>query len=241
MRFCVELLLKNPRISKEKNKLISHIMKLLFQHTDPRAYSGLYELEENKEKDFTFSTYLGRGAKFNRDDIFIPEQKIILNFSTYDIGEGILFYNSFVNSIGLELPIEDNIITVNEIRKSSMGAIEEDIVFVSKSPIVVREHRGDNKTTWYHDLSSQEGYEVFMENLAWQLKTNLDNIALEDIDSMKVEILDHKMVKVKHYGITIPSNLVSIRVLAKAYIVDYIYKAGLGSRRSQGFGYLDIV
>lgn len=240
MRFCVELLLENPKISKEKNKMVMHLMKILFENTDKRMYEELYKTEENKEKNFTFSTYLGRNVKFKRETIYIPDQKIILNFSTYDVSEGILFYNSFVKNLGLEIPVENNFITINSIKQGEIDYIKEDIIFSTNSPIVVREHKGNNEKTWYHNLSDEKGYEVFIENLKWQLKSNLKDISQEDINSIEVQILDNKMVNIKHYGITIPSNLAKINISAKAYIIDYLYKAGIGSRRSQGFGYLRI-
>lgn len=241
MRFCVELALENPYITKEKNKMIMHVLKLLFESTDSDKYQEMYEQKKNNEKNFTFSTYLGRGVKFNREDIYLPDKKILLNFSTYDISEGILFYNSFVENIGLEIPVENNIITINKVKKLNMGLIEENILFSTSSPLVVREHSGDNKKTWYYDISNEKGFEVFKENLRYQLKSNIENIKDKDIDEIQIKVLKNKLVKIKHYGITIPANLAIINVNAKAYIIDYLYKAGIGSRRSQGFGFLNIV
>jgi len=240
MRFCVELLLNKPSISKEKNKMIMHIMKLLFENTNEDMYKELYEGEENKEKNFSFSSYLGRGVKFNKDDIYIPDQKIILNFSTYDTREGILFYNSFVKNLGLEIPVEKNLVTINSIKEAPKGQIGENTIFTTGSPIVVRNHKGDNKKTWYYSLEDKEGYRVFMENLGFQLRSNLKGVKEEDIEEIRIRVLENKLVKVKHYGIVIPSNLGRLEISAKAYIVDYLYKAGIGSRRSQGFGYLNI-
>lgn len=240
MRFCVELLINNPIIPKEKNKMIMHIIKLLFENTNKSMYEKLYEKENNREKDFTFSTYLGKNVKFNKDTISIPDKKIILNFSTYNPKEGILFYNSFVQNIGLEIPIKKNLITINNISQGHMGYIEENTIFKTSSPIVVREHKNDNKKTWYHNLNTKEGYDIFINNLKWQLKSNLSSIKSEDIDEIDIDILSNKIVNIKHYGITIPSNLAIIKIRAKYYIIDYLYNSGIGSRRSQGFGYLDI-
>ncbi len=240
MRFCVELILENPYITKEKNKMIMHILKLLFEKTNSDYYMELYDEVENKEKNFTFSTYLGKGVKFNRDSIFIPDQKILLNFSTYDLSEGILFYNSFVTNLGLEIPVYRNTVTINSIKKGRMGLIEEDIILSTASPIIVREHSGDNEKTWYHDIGDDRGFEIFKENLNWQLVSNLKGVNKKDIKELRVKVLKNKIVNIKHYGIVIPANLAVLNISAKAYIIDYLYKAGIGSRRSQGFGYLNI-
>lgn len=65
---------------------------------------------------------------------------------------------------------------------------------------------------------------------------------LDDLTDLKVNIYeDHKEVRVKNYGIALLSNIAKLEIKAKPYILDYIYKAGIGSKRGCGFGMVDIV
>jgi len=52
---------------------------------------------------------------------------------------------------------------------------------------------------------------------------------------------DIRKVKVKNYGIEVHSNIGKIRIKAQPYILDYLYKAGIGGKRGSGFGMVDIV
>ena len=114
-------------------------------------------------------------------------------------------------------------------------------VYSSMSPIVVREHTGDNKKTWYYSLNEEKGREIFKKNLKYQLLERFSEEGILDIEEVDFQVLGNKEVKVKHYGIEVLSNICKVKVQAKPYIVDYIYKSGVGSRKSVGFGMLDLV
>ena len=62
-----------------------------------------------------------------------------------------------------------------------------------------------------------------------------------DINEVEFEVLANKEVKVKHYGIEVLANICKLKFKAKPYILDYLYKAGIGSQRSTGFGMIDLV
>ena len=119
--------------------------------------------------------------------------------------------------------------------------VDDEVIFKTLSPIVVRDHKGNNNETWYYSLNDKEGKEIFEENIKYQLLEEFGKERKLDIDEVKVEILNSKEVKVKHYGIEVLSNICRLEIEAKPYILDYLYKAGCGGRRSQGFGMLDLV
>lgn len=241
MRFNVELLLENEIIPKDKNRIILSLIKHNFSSYDKEYYSQLYEETPNKMKSFTFALYMGN-CKFQREEIVIPEKKIILNFSTYDIKDGIMFYNSFLHNKGLEYPIRNNTIKINKINLNKEKAITENqAIFKTLSPISVRKHFGDNKKTWYHSLNDAKGQEVFIKNLKYQLKDVFGEGRILDIKEVDFEVLGNKEVKVKHYGIEVLGNICCLKIKAKHYILDYLYKAGIGSQRSTGFGMVELI
>ena len=108
------------------------------------------------------------------------------------------------------------------------------------SPISVREHFGDNKQTWYHSLNEEAGQEIFLNNLKYQLKNEYGEDKALDIKEVQFEVIANKVVKVKNYGIEVVGNICHIKIYAKPYILDYLYKAGIGSQRSTGFGMVDL-
>ncbi|MFA5524653.1 MAG: CRISPR-associated endoribonuclease Cas6 [Tissierellales bacterium] len=242
MRFNVELLLENEIVPKDKNRIILSILKNCFSTYSKEYYNSLYEETKNKAKDFTFSLFMNN-CKFLKEEINVPDKKIYLNFSTYNYEDGIMFYNSFLTSKGKNFPVKNNSITIGKINlRREKTIFSNEVVFKTMSPIVVREHNGDNNKTWYHSLSSQKGQIVFMENLRYQLKEAFGERVEFDFKDINVDIsIDNREVKIKNYGIEVLSNIAKIRIQAQPYILDYLYKAGIGSKRGSGFGMVDIL
>lgn len=241
MRFSVELSLENEKFPKDKNRIILSFLKHIFQNYDEEFYNSLYEVKENKMKGFTFSLFMPN-CKFTREEIIIPDKKMRLNFSTNSMEEGIMFYNAIVSNVKEPYEIKNNLFTiksVNMIKEKSI--VGSSVMFKTMSPIVVREHYGDNNKTWYHSLNDEKGKVLFIENLKYQLLQEFGEERRLDIEEVRVDILKNKEVKVKNYDIAVLSNISSLIVYGKPYILDYIYKSGVGSKRSSGFGMVDIV
>ena len=241
MRFSVELLLDSEKIPKDKNRMILSLLKHSFSKYDKDYYYQLYEQSQNKMKSFTFSLYMGH-CQFLRDEIIVPNKKIILNYSTYDMKDGIMFYNSFLKNKGVKYPIKDNSLTINRINLIKEKLImENEVIFKTLSPISVRQHNGDNKTTWYHSLSGKNGQEVFMNNLRYQLFNHFGQGIKYDIEKVDFQVIANKEVKVKHYDIEVLANICKLKIKGKPYILDFLYKGGIGSQRSTGFGMVDLI
>lgn len=242
MRFQVEILLENDMIPKDKNRIMLSMLKSCFSSYSEEYYNSLYANTQNKIKDFTFSLNLGN-CKFLREEILIPNKKIYFNFSAYNYEDGIMFYNSILQNKGKEHRISDNILTIKKIALVKEKIIySNEVIFKVMSPIVVREHNGDNKKTWYHSLGTEKGQAIFIENLKYQLRDVFGERVSYDLNDLSVKISeDHKEVKVKNYGIAVLSNIAKIKIKAQPYILDYLYKAGIGSKRGSGFGMVDIV
>ena len=241
MRFGVEISLENEKLNKDKNRMILSLLKYCYSSYNQNYFNDLYKKNPVKRKSFTFSIYMGE-CKFLKEEIFIPEKKLILNFSTSDMKDGIMFYNSFLINKGKGFPVKNNTLNIEKINMINEKHIYKDeVILKTMSPIVVREHKGNNKETWYYSLDDAKGKEIFMSNLKYQLLEEFGEDRRLDIEEIKVEVLSNKEVKAKHYGIVILSNLCKIKVIGKPYLLDYIYRSGIGSRKNSGFGMLDIV
>ena len=239
MRFAVELLLENDTFPKEVNRSTMHIIKTYIEKNQPQVYKNLYD--DNEQKDFGFSVYLGGDVEFLWETVLIPDKRIIINFTTNDYMIGIGIYNSFVQSKNQSMKAYDNKITINRIwLTEEKQIIKNEAVFYTKSPIIVREHGDNNQKTYYHDLSTEIGQEVFLSNLKYQIKDKFKDIKEKELNDISIEILNNKIIRVKHYDIVIDSNNCTFKITGSNYILNYIYLAGSGSRRNQGFGYLEL-
>lgn len=234
MRIGIELKLDHELIDKDKNRIMLHLIKSVMWKTDKELYKQYYET--NSRKDFTFTTYLGRDVKFLRDYIHIPRRKINLNISAYDDGEMTRIYHCFNNAKNKVFIIHDNIVRVGDIKVMEEAEITGSMTFRTLSPISVREHDGDNKNTWYHDIETEEGKLVFLRNLKYQIKQEMN----EELD-IQINIKNNKIIKVKHYGIIIPANKCDIEMNGDKKQIEHLYKAGIGSNKSSGFGMLTAI
>ncbi len=241
LRFSVEISLEDEKIHKDKNRMILSLLKHCYSSYDQKYFDRLYKEIPNRRKSFTFSLYMGN-CKFLREEIIIPGKKIYLNFSTNNVEDGIMFYNSILTNKGKKFSIENNILEIEKINMLGDKSIyTNEVILRTMSPIVIREHKGDNKKTWYHSLNNDKGKEIFMENLKYQLTDEFTEERILDIREVEVETLYNKEVKVKHYGIEILSNICTIKVTGKPYLLDYLYRAGIGGRKNSGFGMVDLV
>lgn len=241
MRFAVELSLENEFFPKDKNRVILSFLKSNYESYDEDYFKGLYKKDSNKEKDFCFSLFLGN-CKFLKDEIEIFDKKIILNFSSYSYEDGIYFYNSILENKNKEFKIKNNIMKISNIRMIKEKIIkEETAIFKTMSPIVSRHHEGNNSKTWYYSLDEEKG----LEQLYYNIKEKLIRVFGEEVEydfkDLKITILKNKIVKVKNYNIVIPSNISILEIESKPYILDYLYKSGIGSKNAQGFGMVDII
>ena len=243
MRYSVELILEKDTIPKNKNRMILSLLKNVLESYDKEHYLELYENISNNIKNFTFSVYMGN-CKFLRNEILIPNKKVILNLSTYSEKDGLMFFNSFVSNKGKEFSYKDNVMTIKKVILKQETDISScnTVTFRTLSPLVIRDHKGDNKKTWYHSLNTKEGQAIFIKNLRYQLIDVFGEKIKDEFQNISIQVSkDTKEVKVKNYDIAMLSNITELRISAEPYILEYFYKAGIGSKRASGFGMLDVV
>lgn len=240
MRILAEFLLNQDNIDKDKNRIFISILKSSLESYDENVYKVFFE-NGVKRKSYCFALYM-KDAKFTRDKIIIPNKKVIFKLSTADLEDSIHIYNALIKNMKKTYKVKENVLILNKIyidREKKM--YDNQATFTTLSPIVARKHQGDNKHTWYHSINDEVGRLLLLNNLKIQLLEEFGQDRIFDIEEVKIEVLANKEVKVKNYGIEVLGNLCTLKIYAKNYILDYIYKSGIGSRRSSGFGMLELV
>ncbi len=92
-------------------------------------------------------------------------------------------------------------------------------------------------------VSLSKKYLTMNEDLSEQkLDQNLDKDILLDFENLRVAPVKHGSKNPDHpYDITLPSLNGLIKVKAKKEILQLLYDIGIGARRSEGFGMLEVV
>lgn len=240
MRFRVDIDVNKTEIPKDYSRMLLSFIKNWINKSNPDFFEKTYGSRASVRKDFTYSAYLGK-CKFLFNTIGLEQKKIQMTVSSFDPVLGIELYNALLFGKNRSYSYKDVELTLRRIDLQHEKMITQDeAVFKTRSSIVVREHNRETNKDWFYSLSEEKGRQLFLENLKIQLHEVFPNEegAIADIN---VEILRNKEVKVKHYDIEVLSNICVFRIKAKSFINEYLYKAGIGSMKSTGFGMLDIV
>lgn len=107
------------------------------------------------------------------------------------------------------------------------------------SPLVVRDRDRKARKDYYHSFSSDQFLEKLKININEQIKKcNFNSDILDDFNL--IPILPKKTV-VKFYEKQIECSLGIYMLHGKKELLEYLYKAGIGSKRSSGFGMFQII
>ncbi|MGL4946766.1 MAG: CRISPR-associated endoribonuclease Cas6 [Cetobacterium sp.] len=241
MRLKMTFYLNSKTIPKDyRSSIISYFKNCL--ENNSKEYLEKYFSKNSIVKNYTWGVYLGK-IKFLNNCIELEENQIILNFSTSSNEEGIIFFNSFMGRIGKDYPFgKNNSIKLENIKMIQEKNIENDIVeFKTLSHILVKERVENSNRDTYFTFLDERWEEILKKNLKFQLKDIFEFDPNYDINDLKI-FLDEKLTKrtvVTNYGISFPVTYGKIKIEGKKYLLDYLYKSGIGSKRSLGFGCLE--
>lgn len=242
MRFSLQFKLSNKKIPIDYRRKFISFLKRCFETYSEDVFDKFYKDRDNIGKPYTFSVYLGK-AKFKRDVIELQNDIIFLNFSTFDMEAGLYFYNSVsamrnkVFAFGRE-----NKMTLTDVKlNTEQSIISETVVFKTLSPVLIRDHVEETNNDNYLSFDEDKELAVLKRNLKYQITNYFGEKSAKDADEIEISSIDMKKIIVSNYSIKIPANLGKFRVTGKTYILDYLYKSGMGSKKSAGFGMLNVV
>ncbi|OGO86528.1 MAG: CRISPR-associated endoribonuclease Cas6 [Clostridiales bacterium GWD2_32_59] len=247
MRFALEFELEKNELPVDYRSAFISFLKNIFEKYDNDFYKRLYSKEELKQKPYTFAIFM-KNAKFEKDKILLQGNKIIFNFSTYLYEYGIYFYNSALKFMNNSYPLANgnNMKLINIVLQKEKVISQNVLVAKTLAPIVVRDHNEETNRDTYI-LWNEEN---FVEKLKEDIKSNyikftdarnadeqVNNLVIQPVN-MKKTVVFHQQEKLKK---GIEASLGVLRLEGDIELLDYLMKAGIGSRRSQGFGMMEVI
>lgn len=231
MRFKVVLSKNDKKINKDHRRVILSLIKRVLELNNLKdKYFGKY-----KKKNYTFSVYMNVD-NISDDVINLKTSTMGLEFSFLDEEMYNDYYNSFKKMFCKTIRNIDILDTYDTSDNKLKYYNDNEIINVTcdvKSSIMVRSKSSIGKD-WYYTNDDSEYNKILNRNL----KTIL-NIDSED-DLIKVEFSKSRKVVVSFYEYKIPTDIGTLNITGSKKIIEYLYKTGLGSRTSCGFGMLDI-
>ena len=225
MRICMEFEIKYNRLNSDYRKyFISWIKKMLTICNEGKYFKKYYK--DTIQKPYSFSVVFNK-PRFSNDYVIFEDNRVKMYFSVTDENRtGLILCSGFLKMKGVTFKLSEN----NEMKLVSIRRLNEKLIISDRvcfktlpgSSVVVREHNRENNKDTYFTIED-ENYINELEN---KIKVN--------------EVNGRKIVS-KNYGVYIDSVSGIFDISGTPEILKYLYTVGLGSKRSAGYGTIDLV
>lgn len=242
MRFCLTLELKENVFPMEYRKVIlSYIKNAISKCNDGKYYEKFFK--DTIQKDYCFSVILPK-PKFSKDEIVLDRNEVKLLFSTDNKSKmGFVLFSAFIAQKNKSYPLPNN----NLMTLKSINNQKQEEIFNSKaifkttlgSGLCVRDHIKEGNKDFYYVYSDEK----FREKLKVVLVNQVLQAGFteEEANEVKINPIQCKKVVVKHYRRYIDTTTGLFEIQGNNRILQHFYDAGIGSRKSMGFGMMDLV
>lgn len=234
MRLKLVFRLKSKEIPKDYRRIFMSFIKKSLESYDENVFGEYFRNKDPILKDYTFSVYFGK-CSFE-ENIKIENENISMFLSTSSYKTGIHFYNAFINMKYKEFPIKNNVLKLNNIIKlPEKNVYKNEIIIKTLSPIIIREHNKEEDRYYYFD--EENAIDILKNNIKYQY----NKLFKSENGELDIKVLDFKKTTILNYNKKIKSNLGILKIQGDKKILDFVYKSGIGSKRSSGFGMVDII
>lgn len=237
-QFKLTFSLEKPFLPKNLEPFMISFLKEATLNYSEEFHMSLYDKSKSIMKGYTFSYYLPN-AKFQKEQISLGMPCFEVFFSDADLVESIQMLNSFKTMYGKSYPMKCNSIKLVSIVAQKRKEIRDsEIVVKMLSSLIVRRHNSDDNSDIYYTYEDDGFGEVLRENVDFMLKKldvpiSTDGFSIVPIKGKKVVqcVFEHM----------IDTNIGIYKVTGTPELLNFLYMAGLGCRRSEGHGKFEIV
>ena len=229
--------LNKPALPVDYRPAFVSLIKAALTKHDEVMYQKWYGADTRKSKSFTFSLMLPE-ARFTKDTVVLADDDIVWVISTADFSDGIDLYNAFLAYSGSPHPLKDNnSVTIIKCRLDNQPAVAENEITVRFiSPLVVRWHSSDNtdKYLTYDDHDFSQMLDIVVKN-------QLSSDGFAGSSELELIAVQPKKTVIKVFGMNVRASLGLFKLRGDAELLNYLFQAGVGSRRNLGFGMFRIL
>lgn len=237
MRYKLFFELENKDISIQYRKSILSFFKKSLSEYDNEIYEKLYHAKDPIIKPYTFSVFF-RDSEFRENRIIVNSKQMEVNISIADYEIAIILYNAFNHQRDKIFHLEHNSMTLKNIVLIQEKQINtEEITIKFMSPLIVRQR--ENEKDYYFSVEGEDFLETLKINIKEQLK--LTNYSMDIVDSIKLEKINGRKTVVKFYEKQMEGSIGTFKLFGNKELLNFLYRAGIGSRRSSGFGMFEII
>lgn len=242
MRFYLSLKLEKNEFPLDYRRVILSYIKNAISNCNNGKYYDSY-FKDTIQKDYCFSVALPR-PRYEKDKIILDNDEIKILFSTDDKNKtGLILFSAFIAQKNNEFLIpNNNSMTLKNISNQKQQEITNSkVIFKTStgSAICVRDHNKESnidKHYIFNDEKFQEKFKIVLKNQAINA-----GFREQEIDTLRINPIQCRKIVAKHYKTYIDSTVGMIEMQGDSKLLQYFHNVGLGSRKSAGFGMVDLV
>ena len=237
MRFKLYFKLEKEEIPIQYRKTIISYFKHSLEEYNQKYYQKYYNGKDPIIKQYAFSAYY-KQQKIEKDKIILEDQRLEINITTSDYETGIILYNSFNKQKHKKYSLNNNSMTLENITTANEKEITTEKISVKfQAPLCVRLR--ENSKDYYYSYENEKFEETLKINIKEQLK--ITNMPTEIVDTFTIKPIKAKKVLIKFYEKCIECSTGTFELSGNKELLKYLYKSGIGSKHSAGFGMFQII
>jgi CRISPR-associated endoribonuclease Cas6 len=238
IQLSLEFQLEKPQLPLEYERLMVSFLKAASRNYSEDMFERLYNKEHSIIKSFTFSTYLP-GAVFKGDTIFLRDNRFKVFFTDADMGQTIEWFNAFQLMRYKQYPVSGNSMKLISIRSNNRKDIVDDEIIVKmQSPLIVRRHDSVTNKDIYYTYADEGFSKALCENVEIFIQKMEIGV---DAEGLSIEPVKARKVVVNCFGRKVDANLGIYKLRGNCELLNILYQAGMGARRSEGHGKFEIL
>lgn len=237
MRIKLYFTLENTSIPIDYRRSIISFIKLSLINYSEKEFQKYYNKKDNIIKPYAFSVFF-KNPKINGQEIIVEDKKFEINMTIENYETAITMYNAFNYQKNKKFSINQNSWILQNIVLMPEKEIKENKMSIKfQSPLCTRKREGNKD--YYYSFEKEKFEETLKINIKEQLK--ITNIPLELVDTLKITPIKAKKVIIKFYEKQLECSTGIFALEGDIELLNYLYKAGMGSKHSAGFGMFQIV
>ncbi len=236
MRLKLSFELENPKLDIQYRKSILSWIKHAIQEYDENLFQEMYHA--NQKKTFTFAPILS-APQFGKEEIIMKDNRFSVLFSAYNYSHALHLYNSFLGQKFKKFSLFQNSMTLMQlIMIPEKEIVTEKVTIKMESPLVVRNHNRETLKDMYYAYEREEFKKYLCINIEEQLQP--ENIDKHILNGFDIKPIQAKKIVIPVYEKMLECSIGTFQLEGKIELLDYLYKAGIGTKKAMGFGMFEI-
>lgn len=238
MRFELEWELDGTEITAEYRRVLAGMLQTALWEVEDRALDQMRTVP-GAYRPYTFSVWLP-GPRFSAQAVVLSQPQMKLLFSMAEITDPMRVHRALQQFCGQMLQLGQSHATLRAVRHLPAPAPHSgEMIIRLRSPLLLRVQEGGRERYVY---GGQEGFGEALYNhvRAQAAQAGFTAQAMQGFAVHQSPTGVLKRVQVLHHRKRLTGTLGECRLCGDPALLAHLYLAGMGSRRTSGFGLFDV-